>query len=485
MLKIVSFLAILSAAISVMLACQKTSERFVLDNNAQFHNLLICSQSRSAKSCWEVYGEALLSQAKPKFSELAFQHAQGCTRQAESSPSFDLRFILKIQECFHLADLIDLRLACPTSDQGANKNSRFEVYLIITQALILICLMLSVPENFTIKLWESIISVCVKVNALSSFCSSTINMLLVIVCSTGHCFSSSGEVFEKLAKTSVSGEEKYSEEILAAKLNLGAHPIEFAERGHHKDSSGHRRNSRLESSFSSGSMNHKIGSFSADVSKKRKKRAKFEGACACEVSDYESHNGCGQESDDHSYESSAKLADKCVDPSKDGSTIILVANATNSSSRNMESKEVLSALRGRSLATDIGVDTRRVSASKDIPESASQKPKLELPIIKPVSIAEQESSFNERIGSIRSEKPSFNITTEQGRAEMKAYIAAKLLCKGSTLGSENDRDLIKFDSNAQRMRRVYVSGKGWIWLPKQKTSGVPFGPGYRVESFKN
>ena len=469
MLKIVSFLAILLAAISVMLACQKTSERFVLDKNAQFHNLLICSQSRSAKSCWEVYGQALLSQAKPKFSELAFQHAQGCTRQAESLPSFDLRFILKIQGCFHLADLIDLRLACPTSDQGANKNSGFEVYLIITQALILTCLMLSVPENFIIKLWESIISVCVKVNVLSSFCSSTINILLGIVCSTGHCFLSSGEVFEKLAKTPVLGEEKYSDEILAANLNLGAHPVEFAERGHQKDLSGHRRNSRLESSFSSGSMNHKIGSFLADVSKKRKKRAKFEGACACEVSDYESHNGCGQESDDHSYESSAELADKCVDPSKDGLTIILVANATNLSSRNMESKEILSAVRGRLLATDIGVDTRRVSAPKDIA---------------PVSIAEQETSFNERIGLLRSEKPSFNITTEQGRAEMKAYIAAKLLCKGSTLGSENDRDLIKFDSNAQKMRRVYVSGKGWIWLPKQKTSGVPFGPGYRVESFK-
>ncbi|GEQ67147.1 hypothetical protein JCM33374_g810 [Metschnikowia sp. JCM 33374] len=431
-----------------------------------------------AKNCWNRYGSAILTSSKPAFSELANNFVHVCLKRSESRHVHDLQFLLNIQKCFHLAEMIDLRPASYATYTAKNEKNVFVSWLLLIQTSILIYLVLSVSDHTISRIR---VVVCVSFESfeyLISFAASKIKLCFGFLCLIYKSLKFSSEQDDQSTMLQTS----FSNEALGANQTEGAKTSPRAVSG--KDTHKIDINSNSPENISNISkMKSKEISFGSKI------KNRLVNQCACESGDYEPHRVCGQDYEDSS-EYGDESAKKCeVICQKSSKTIKSeIKDPNNNFNEETPGKEVFKSHHNMNLSKEFGFlpydkttlnEIKRVDVH-DLRICGLGSDNKVLKDSKFVHNDENISASTQEAG-----KPSFDISTESGRAKMKAYVEAKMGCKiplkYPKIHSEHYRSLSRVDSNSSRMRRVFVANKGWVWLTRQETNGGYFVNNKRVD----
>lgn len=460
MIRILSLVIILFLSTAGFLLLQSAPEVFLLDTAAQFQNLVKCSDTQMAQSCWKTFGDAILLLAKPSLSGIAYQIAEVCLKQAESQHLHDLQFLLNVQKCFHLADRIDLRPVCETAQLNKNKRWVFETWILTLQTLILVYLVLNISDGTFGRMWDAITFGCdFFKHSFRLFLSAFQYNLKIYFSKYLWCQS---QTEEEVLLSAVFRNGGFSGKTLGAKWTRD-------EKAAPNSQVRRERENDYKQPDTSIHKNHNEN--------RTKRRKKLPYKSACEVSDYETHNACGQDSDDYT-DFSDQISGKCesvcgnslrvIDIEKRISTIIPIQ-------REASGRQVSILCDNRILSKEMKFGPHEITTTDDV-RPLNLIPKNYSKVKAPQEIFVGLTDENEF--PILSVKPSFDISTEAGRAKMKAFVRAKMGYKIPRTSSRNESNAYlqhsKSDSENLKMRRVFVANKGWIWLSNLESNGVKF-----------
>ncbi|OBA17015.1 hypothetical protein METBIDRAFT_33845 [Metschnikowia bicuspidata var. bicuspidata NRRL YB-4993] len=456
MFKIISFSIILSVVALLWLVYHSPVKEFLLETSTQFRNLVVCSDTQAAQMCWKKFGPAILALAKSSFSNLAYQLVEVCLHETESQHLHDLQFMLNVQKCFHAADFIESRSGCCSAKSSVREVASVDLWLTFLKTLLLVYLVFNVPERAILKIREAFhASYEVSTSFWKSFLAVFSPFLKVLLTSDSldGAANSLENVYEASPKMVPPGE------------NMGA---KWHNNVQTTLCTRHEACTEKKGLLRVVKKPHNACPRVVRGCREQSNSIPATSECARDASDTETHTMCGHLDED----------DRC----SEGRFEVTCSQslATNTSGKLNLNKAFLS-------DGELSDSTRSSHRQKLLlgPHESTSADDIEFLVSLPPSSPKE---FENRIqtGSLSNlldknilpgayGRPSFNISTEAGRAKMRAYVKAKMMHKiPGSLEKHSYRQLSRVDSDNQRMRRVFVANKGWIWRTRLETHGTRF-----------